>query len=383
MPQLNHNDHFQKMEERAREARLVRRIVFCVVLALVVIIAGAAASGYFYVHNALQPVNPDSHKKIRVKIPSGSSVEDIAHILDQKGVINSALVFHYYIKYKNAGGFKAGMYAFSPSMSIDTIIDKLESGEVAGPALKLTFPEGLWMTKVADIIASQTDLDKSDILSKMKDRDYIRKTYMSDYPFLKDVILKKGIRYPLEGYLFPATYSFSKKNPSLEDVIRKMLDKTGAVLQDFQPQIKKSDMSIHEVLTLASMIQEEGTNQENRRGISSVLHNRLKKDMPLQSDPTVDYALKEHHIRLLNKELDTDSPYNTYANKGLPIGPIANPGKKSIDAALNPAHTDNLYFYGRPNGKVEFAKTYDQFLKIKHKYQDEWLDYKKKHKGNK
>lgn len=379
MTGFNHENHFQELEKRAKEAKLVRKIVFFVVIALIVVILAVAGGGYYYVHSALQPVNPNNHKKVKVDIPLGSSVSDIAHRLDEKGIIKSALVFRYYIKYKNENGFQAGDYMLSPSMQMDQIINDLKKGHVSQTvAVKLAFPEGLWMSNVADIIAAKTNLKKQDILAKMKNKKYIKKTYMKDYPFLTKTILKPGIRYPLEGYLFPATYSFTKKDPSLETIIHKMLDKTASILKEYKPQIAKSNMSVHQVLTLASMIQRESTNKLNRRGISSVFHNRLKKGMPLQSDPTVNYSAHKHRVQLSTDDLKINSPYNTYKNKGLPIGPIANPGEKSIVAALNPAQTDDLFFYARPNGKVEFAKTYSAFLQIKNKYQDEWKKYAKK-----
>lgn len=377
VPVFKDEDYLRNLEKRAEEARLVRKIVFFIVIAIIVVFLAVAGGGYYYVHSALQPANSNNHKKVKVDIPLGSSVSDIAHRLQQKGVIKSALVFHIYVKYKNDNGFQAGHYLLSPSMSINKIINDLQKGRSQATALKLTFPEGLWMTDVADIIAANTNLNKQEILAKMKDRAYIKKTYMKDYPFLKKVILKPGIRYPLEGYLFPATYSFTKKNPSLDTIIRKMLNKTQAVLQEYQPQIAKSKKSVHQILTIASMIQKESVNKLYRRGISSVFYNRLKKGMPLQSDPTVDYAVHKHHVQLAISQLSVKSPYNTYANKGLPIGPIANPGQKAIQAALNPLKTDDLYFYARPNGKVEFAKTYSAFLQIKNKYQGEWAKYKK------
>lgn len=384
MPDFKEKDYLQRIEQKADDARIVRKVLLIVVAAMVILMAAGIGGGYYYIQSALNPVNPDSHKKIEVKIPLGSSVSEIAHRLDDKGIIKNAFVFHAYVKYKNVNGFQAGTYLLSPSMDIKHIIDQLKNGKVDQKlALKMTFPEGISISKVADIIAAHTNLKKSEIIKKMKDRSYIQKNYMKHYPFLTDKILKKGIRYPLEGYLFPATYSFTKKNPSLEAIIHDMLDKTSAVLKQFQPQISNSKMNVHQVLTLASMIQAESTNDTNRGGISSVFHNRLKKGMPLQSDPTVNYAAGKHRVQLTSNDTKLDSPYNTYKYKGLPIGPIDNPGEKSIDAALNPTSTDDLYFYARPNGKVEFAKNYQGFLQLKHKYEGKWKTYienqKKKH----
>ncbi|HET7628368.1 MAG TPA: endolytic transglycosylase MltG [Bacillales bacterium] len=379
MPEGNIEGASYTIEQRAKENRLVRKIVFIVTVVIAVLLLAAAGGGYYYVHNALQPVQPGSDEQVEVGIDYGSSVEDIARTLEKEGVINSALVFRYYVKYKNESGFQAGTYQLSPSMTIDEIIDQLKEGKIKkAVAFKMTIPEGLWMEQVAEIVAKKTNISKKQFLNKMKDRTYIKETYMKDYPFLKDVILKKGIHYPLEGYLFPATYSFTEDEPTMETIIDKMLDKTSQVLQEFDGQIAKSKMSVHQVLTLASIIEEEAPKKETRGKVSSVFHNRLKKDMPLQSNPTVDYAVHEHRVQISEKELKVDSPYNTYKYKGLPIGPICNPSKSSIAAAVNPENTDYLYFYARPNGDIVFAKTYEKFLQAKHKYEKEWEEYLQK-----
>jgi UPF0755 protein len=370
------------MEERSKEAKLVRRIVFFIILAIAVIFAVIVGGGYYYVHSALEPADPGSTKKVDVDIPLGSSVSEIAQSLHQKGIIKNALVFRYYVKYKNENGFQAGHYEFSPSMSIDEIIDKMQKGQVA-VALKLQFPEGLSITRIADIIAKHTNLDKQDILKKMRDRTYIKNTFMKDDPFLQKAILDLDIRYPLEGYLFPATYTFNEKNPKLETIIRKMLHKNAAVLKEFEPQIKRSKMSTHQILTLASMIEAEGAEKDTQAKISSVFYNRLDKKMRLQSDPTVDYAVNKHSANQTKKALNTDSPYNTYRYKGLPPGPIANPGKGAIQAALNPAETDYLYFYARFKGNVIFSRTYEQHKQVVQKYGNEWEEYIKKQKNKK
>lgn len=382
MPEVNYNEHFQKMEERSKEAKLVRRIVFFIILAIAIIFAVIVGGGYYYIHSALKPVDPDTTKKIDVDVPRGSSVSEIAQNLHQKGIINNALVFRYYVKYKNENGFQAGHYQFSPSMSVDEIIDKMKKGQVA-VALKLQFPEGLSITRFADIIAKHTNLDKQDILRKMKDRTYIKNTFMKDDPFLQKAILDPNIRYPLEGYLFPATYTFNEKSPKLATIIRKMLNKSAAVLNEFEPEIKKSKMSTHRILTLASMIEAEGAEKDTQTKISSVFYNRLDKKMRLQSDPTVDYAVNKHSANQSKKALRTNSPYNTYKYKGLPPGPIANPGKGAIHAALNPAKTDYLYFYARLKGNVIFSKTYEQHKQVVQKYGNEWEEYIKKQKNKK
>lgn len=376
------NDEYNKGKDRAKEASTVRRIVWFTVLALVVVIAVIIGTGYFYIQHALKPVTPESNKKVEVHIERGASVSDIAHKLDKKGIVRSAMVFQGYTKYKHAGSFQAGDYEFTPSMDIDQIMDRMHKGEVAA-ALQLQFPEGIWMTDIAGIIAKNTNYKKKDILKKMKNNKYIKNTYMKEYSFLNKVILGSDIRYPLEGYLFPATYSFAKKNPPLETILKKMLDKTGTILDKYQAQMNKNKQSPHEVMTLASLIEQEGTKKGNRRKISSVFYNRLHKDMPLQTDPTIDYARKKHDAQITLKDLKMGSPYNTYQHKGLPPGPIAIPGENSIAAAVNPDHTDYLYFYAKLDGKIFFSKTYKQHRKVVKKYNKDWKEYIRKEKNKK
>ncbi|MFC4618100.1 endolytic transglycosylase MltG [Camelliibacillus cellulosilyticus] len=376
MPQSD--DQLQKKRERAEEARLVRRIVFIIVAAFVVIVACGAGFTYYYINRALKPVDASSHKQIVVQIPSGTGTGGIGKILEEKGVIKNATVFRYYCKYKNENGFIAGTYRLSPSMSIDQIINRIESGRTYDiAALKLTIPEGFWIKDIAARIAKKTNLKEQDILATMSDRDYIKTHYMKDYPFLKDVILDKRIKYPLEGYLFPATYHFTKKNPDLDTIIKAMLNKTSAVLAKYKDSLSKSKLrSVHQVLTMASLVEDEATKEVDRRKIAGVFFKRLKQGMLLQTDPTVSYAEQRHIIHYKQSELAVDSPYNTYKYKGLPVGPINNPSEASIKAVLNPLKTDDLYFYARPNGQVLFSKTLNEHEANVKKYQSEWSKVK-------
>src|SRR5690606_8935683 len=152
------------------------------------------------------------------------------------------------------------------------------------------------------------------------------------------------IKHPFEGYLYPATYSFYEENPSLEAIIDPMIKQTVKVLANYDGALSEKKMSVHVLLTLASLIEKEATANADRQKIASVFFNRIDEDMPLQTDPTIAYALGEHQVRTMYEDLKVDSPYNTYVHKGLTPGPIANAGKESIEAVLNPADTDYLYF---------------------------------------
>ena len=368
------DDRLKKLLERAQENRLVRRIVFIALSILIVLIIGGASFTYFYINHALKPVNSNSHEKIVVTIPSGTSNEGIGKILEEKGVIRNATVFHYYCKYKNENNFMAGVYQLSPSMSIDELINKIQSGKTyAKVELKLVIPEGFWVKDIAKRIAQNSDLNEKDILDKLSNPDYIKNHYMKDYPFLKNDIMDKNIKYPLEGYLFPATYEFTRKNPDLDTIIKKMLDKTGAVLNKYQNDIEKSKLgSVHKILTMASLVEDEAKTDADRKKIAGVFYNRLKKDMLLQTDPTIAYAEQRHIVSYTQDDLNFDSPYNTYKVLGLPVGPINNPSEMSITSVLNPIQSKDLYFYARPNGQVMFAQTLAEHNANVAKYRNEW-----------
>lgn len=359
----------QKLLEHQSEARMVRKIVFIVSIAVLVLILLIGGGSYFYVNSALKPVNPKSKLEKKVNIPIGSSVSEIALTLQKNGIIKSAIVFKYYVKLKNVGGFKAGEYVLSPSMDVPEIISRLKTGKILPtPSVKITIPEGTQLTEIADIMAKAMKQKDAVIINQLNDRQFI-KTLMAKYPdLLTNEILNKSVKYPLEGYLFPATYSFYKPNPSVDEMVDAMLDKTRSVLNEYQNEMKQKKLSVHELLTMASLVEEEATGKTDRNKIASVFYNRIQKGMPLQTDPTVLYAEGKHKEKVYYKDLQVNSPFNTYLHPGLPPGPIANAGISSIEAALNPAKTDYYYFLATPSGSIIFTKTLAEHNQEKAKY---------------
>lgn len=348
----------EELIERQNEAKLVRKIVTMISVSLLLIAVVVFGGGYFYVHSALKPVNPDSKEKIMVEIPIGSGISAISQLLEDHGVIKDARVFKYYVKFNNETNFMAGEYEMNPSMTIQQIIDSLKTGKVMQEVVfKMTIPEGKKIEEIAAIIAKKTNHKQEDILQRFNDPIFVE-DLLAKYPdVLSDEILKPTVKYPLEGYLFPATYSFYTENPEIDEIAAVMLDKTKAVLDEYRGQMEEKQMSVHEILTMASLIEEEATEKVDRNKIASVFYNRIEAGMPLQTDPTVLYALGEHKDRVYYKDLEVDSPYNTYKNAGLTPGPIANAGITSIEAALSPAETEYLYFLATPEGDVLFSKT--------------------------
>ncbi|WP_017728595.1 endolytic transglycosylase MltG [Halalkalibacterium ligniniphilum] len=361
-------------EERVSQAKVVRKIVFFCVIALVLIVGILGISGFLYVQGALNPMDEEDTEVIEVTIPIGSSTTKIGSILEEEGLIQSGTFFRYYVRYQNETGFQAGDYGLSRSMSLDEIIEELKEGRVLEePELVFTVPEGLWLEDIASIIAEETGHDIDAVMETLNDREYLE-GLIAQYHVLTDDILQEGIRYPLEGYLFPARYDFMEAEPSIEAVIEAMLSRTEAVVGQYEELLEQSDYTIHEILTLASIIEREAQTSEDRYKISGVLHNRLQRGMMLQVDPTVAYAIGEHRYMTTYADTREDSPYNTYRYEGIPIGPIASPGQDSIEAVLRPEETNYLFFYARFNGEVLYSETYEEHNAIHQRYRDEWVE---------
>ena len=359
----------KKLLERQEEAKVIRKIVGLVILCLVIVIGGTAIGGYLYVNSALKPVDPDNSKSVKVEIPIGSGVTSIGNILEEKGIVKNSTVFKYYVKFNNEAGFQAGSYDLTPSMTLNEIVNSLKTGKVMRKAeFKITVPEGLQLDQIAEIIADRSPYKQEEIETKLNDKKWLEQL-KEEYPdLITDEILKKEIKHPLEGYLYPATYPFYEKKPSLDTILKKMIAQTNEVLAQYQEAMSANDYTPHELLTLSSLIEEEATEKADRGKISSVFYNRMENDMPLQTDPTVLYALGEHKGKTVYKDLEVDSPYNTYRVKGLPPGPIANAGVSSIEAALQPEDTEYYYFLAASNGSVYYSETLDEHNEKKEKY---------------
>ncbi|MFD1705490.1 endolytic transglycosylase MltG [Siminovitchia sediminis] len=360
----------ESLLEKRSEAAIIRKIVAMIMLAAGALLLIAAIGSYVYIKSALKPADPKSDEKIQVEVPIGSTTASIGELLEDKGVIKNASVFKYYVKFNNISGFQAGNYTFTPAMSLKEISTNLQAGILASePIFKLTIPEGYSLDQIAELISDQTGYSKKEIIKELNQAETV-KYFQDKYPDLLTAdAFNSHVKHPLEGYLYPATYSFFEEDLSIKEIIDPMIQKSQEIVVKYSDKMAEKEMSVHEVLTMASIIEKEATEKADRHMISSVFYNRLDEDMPLQTDPTVLYALGEHKDRTLYEDLEVDSPYNTYKVKGLPPGPISNAGETSIKAALNPAESEYLYFlaeYG--TGKVHYAETLKEHNELKKKY---------------
>lgn len=357
---------------RGKEDRIVNKIVLLVISVLVLVVAVFGFTFYKYVNDGLQPLDKNDSDLVQVHVPEGSSNKQIASILEESKVIKSGMVFNYYIKFKNLTDFQAGFYQMSPNMTLDEIGAMLKAGGTAEPTQiadgKVTIPEGYDIDKIGDAIEENTDFKKDDFIALMQNADYFN-AMNTKYPdLLGSAATAEGVRYRLEGYLFPATYDYYKET-SLQDFVEQMIAKTNSVIEAYVPAIHAKGMTIQDVLSLAALVEKEGVEESDRKKIAQVFFNRLEIDMPLQSDISILYALGEHKEKVYNKDLEVDSPYNLYKNTGYGPGPVDSPSEQAIAAVLTPEENNYLYFVADiTTGKVYFAETYEQHLELVEKY---------------
>jgi len=290
-------------------------------------------------HYAEQPAGLEP-KDVVVDIPAGQPFKATTQALLKSNIINSPFKFNLVARLKGYDKrLKAGEYLLCACMSPLQILEKLVKGEVK--LYKLTIPEGLNIHQIAELVAEAGFSKKSTFIEAATDADLVRKYGIDADTF--------------EGYLFPETYYFPK-NSTAESILASMVKHFWIIFSPaWKERAKQLGFSTHQIVTLASIIEKETSAPAERPLISSVFHNRLKMKMRLESDPTVIYGLKNFDGNLKRQHLETVTPYNTYKTAGLPAGPIANPGKESLEAALYPADTKFIYFVSKKNKTHQFS----------------------------
>ena len=359
----------QRRLQRSKEDKIVNKIVLIVVLVFLIIGGILGFSAYRYVTSSLQPLDPDDTEKVTIVIPSGSSNKAIGEILEDENIIKSGMIFNYYTKFNNLTGFQAGTYHFSPNMTLEAISEQLQNGEgsVTSDA-KVTIPEGFDVDQIGDALAEATNISKDDFLALMESDEFFEKMKETYPELLASAGDAQGVRYRLEGYLFPATYDYYTGN-TLEEVVTQMVDKSNSVLSKYFDQIAQKEMTVQEVLTLASLVEKEGSKLEDRKNIAQVFFNRLAIDMPLQSDISILYALGEHKELVTYEDTQVDSPYNLYVHTGYGPGPFNNPSEAAIQAVLDPTPNNYYYFVADiQTQEVYFAETYEQHMQLVEQY---------------
>lgn len=322
----------------------------------------------------LSPVSKDTTEKI-VIIKEGT-ISSIGMTLKKENLIRSELFFKLYIRLTNKNSLQAGTYSLNESMSTKEIIKKIEQGKVTNKdEIKITFKEGKNIRYIAKVISENTNNNESDVFNLIKDNNYLNEL-INNYWFIENDITKKDIYYPLEGYLFPDTYIFKNKDVEVKKIFKTMLDEMDKKLSIYKTEIERNNLSIHELLTLASIVELEGAKANDRKEVAGVFYNRLNNNWSLGSDVTTYYASKidDWSYSLTYKELnDCNNKYNTRCKSfiGLPIGPIANVSIESLDAVFNYSKHNYYYFVADCNGKVYLTKNESEHNKIINKLKED------------
>ena len=366
------SDTDTKRDIRKKETSIIKKIMryFMIALLLMVIIGGFFT--WNYIKSETQPVDTAQTELVSFEIEQGASVKEVSKALEKEGIIRNSKLFNFYLKFKNVSGFKSGLYHVSKSMTLDEIIAELSGAgkDKDQNATKVLIREGEQLTDIAKEVEKSTKYSAEDFMAKVQDEDFLRYLVQKFPKLLTQSYNGYQVKYVLEGYLFPATYDMNDSK-TLQMLITEMVAKTDEVMSKYYDKILESDYTLQETMALASLIEKEGTKLEDRKKISSVFHNRIKENMKLQTDVSVQYALGEHKESLSLADLEVDSPYNLYLNYGVGPGPYNSPSEDAIVAALEPANTDYLYFLADIHTKeIYYAKTYEEHLELKAKYID-------------
>ncbi|HEM2753204.1 TPA: endolytic transglycosylase MltG [Streptococcus suis] len=385
--------HRTSKQRRKKQDNAAKRIVSVIMSIVVVAVLVTGVTGYMWVKSSLEPVNAKATEAIQVEIPEGSSTLEIGKILVDNKLIKNATIFNYYSKIKSYNNFQSGFYNLKQNMSVDDIAKALqESGtptaqkEAAG---KILIVEGYTLTQIAQAITDNTKTeDKNDktpftteqFMATVTNQDFINRM-VATYPklFASLPAADSGVIYQLEGYLFPAVYEYSDET-TIEELVEQMIAAMDNRLQPYYETITAKNLTVNEVLTLASLVEKEGSTDEDRRNIASVFFNRLNAAMPLQSNIAILYAqgkLGQETTLAEDAAIDTsiESPYNIYWTPGLMPGPVDSPSLSAIEAVINANTTDYLYFVADvTTGSVYFTNNIDEHNQNVAKYVNAHLD---------
>ncbi len=357
--ELNFDEKPKKKKRKLKKwVRILLRLIVALIILIVVFVIAL---------NFLFSAPQSKSEVIEFTIEDGQTVDQVGTTLKENGIIRSVFAYKVYVRLNGVNTYKAGIYKLDKSYSLKDIVSLLTGEYYKENGITITFKEGQTIRDIASEIASNTNVTESEFLSLLEDEDYIDEL-ISEYWFLTEDIKNEDIYYPLEGYLFPETYTFTT-NVTASDIIKTMLDEEDEILSKYKSAIDSSSYSIHEIVTLASMVEQEGIYEEDRKLIAGVFYNRLNAGMSLGSDVTTYYAFQIDigERDLTTSEINTYNAYNTRGpnmNGKLPVGPISNFSEVSLAATLYPTDSDYYYFVADSSGKTHFASTYEEHQEI-------------------
>ena len=342
----------QQAEAARPKKKKKKRGCGCLVLLILVLAILVGAGGYYTL--GLRPVDPTSDEKVIVEIPNGSGASAIVDILDEAGLVKNKFCAKVNSRIGGYNSLQANTYVFSPSMAFNEIMKVINTGDFEYVSKEsIEVKDGARLQQVAEAMAEQLPFTAEEILAKWSDQQYLSEL-IDRYWFLTDEILDKDIMYPLEGYLYADTYFVTTDNSDIEGFTEMCLDRMDEELSERRPAIDASGFTVHQLLTLTSIVTKEAT-ADDQAGVAGVFMNRLDQGMSLGSDVTVCYIFQEDRVDLKVSQLESTNPYNTRKYAGLPPGPICQVVGDAIDATLNYEKHDYLFFIADEQGIVRYS----------------------------
>ena len=332
-----------------------------IILAIIVVLFSGGLGYYFYGTSATEPGNTED---VVIEIESGSGALMVLNQLDEAGLVKNSLCGKILVKITSPD-VQAGTYAFNKDMSLSAIFRALDNYDMKYLVQsRVTIIEGATIPQAAAAFSDASGIAEEEIIAAWADKEFLNQL-IDEYWFITDEILADGILYPLEGYLYPETYFIPENDVDIQAVTRDMLDKMDQELTPYKEDITtKLGFTAHQFLTFASVVEKESLFDDDRPMIAGVFLNRLYEGMGLQSDITVLYALGESHVDVSIAETQVDSPYNTYKNPGLPIGPVCAVPARTMEDCINYEPSDYFFFFATEDGDVLYTETYAEHQKV-------------------
>lgn len=336
----------------------ITKIILIILASLLILAVAAGIFAWNYYKKGIAPVS-DQDKEVIVTVENGQTAGSVLRTLEQSGLVNDWFCGKIYLKLNKVENVQANSYILNENMGLEEIFEIMQNP--TGDHIvqfSVTILDGYSLSDISESIAKALGIDATEVLDKLNDKAFLN-TLIEKYWFITDEILEEGIRYPLEGYLYPETYSYHS-NATLEDVIYGSLDMMDRKLTAAKESFEARGWTAHQFLTFASIVERESLFDEDRPKIAGVFMNRLEANMLLQSDITVNYAWDRTGVDVTYAHLEIDSPYNTYKYAGLPIGPISTVSGVTLDACVNYEDNDYYYFFAKQDGTVIYSRNLNE-----------------------
>jgi len=344
------------------------------------VIAGVVYGGYLFVLHTINThtyvaIDADASEDdyIILEIEPGMRATDVIDILYEEELIRNSMIAGLLVRFRGWGSVQAGEYQVYAGLSLEGMFAMFRGGDIVyGERIYIIIPEGELITRIAEIFADALEMDADDLLELWSDEDFLTEL-IEEYWFLTDEILDSDIIYPLEGYFYPIRHEIPEAfEDDAREVTRAMLDMTEHRLTDVRGQIEDHEMTFHEILTFAAIIEGETQDSDEKAMVAGVFQNRLEYPMLLQTDVSAQYLVPERQVQVTYDMLEYDSPYNTYIHEGLPPGPMNSPSTYAIEAAMNPAEHEYLFFisdmFNCVDGGKHYFTNYDDHLEFRNLY---------------